>query len=106
MKDLIIDTGSNANVDRVRLAVARAEIYRKEKGLGLCTTVNKFNKRVLDISKDDLLPAKQDMLPKGPLTLLKIRHNEVLDRYLNHKVRVTDCYSIVSHLFSFILVTI
>lgn len=103
LKDFRFDTTINANVDRVRLAVARAEIYRKEIGIGLCSKVL-HGKRSLDTSKDKLFPVRQDMLPRGPLTSLKIRHNDVLDRYLNQKVRVTDCYSIVSHLFLFILV--
>jgi hypothetical protein len=96
LKDLIFDTTSNKNVHRVRLAVARAEIYRKNKGLGLGVTVSNSNNKNLDTTKEILIPVKQDRLPIGPLGLLKIRHNDVLDRYLNQKVRIGMMVTVLS----------
>ena len=88
LKDLRNTSTDNSNVNRVRLAVARAEIYRKEKGLGIGLTFSNRKTKSLEPSKDVLRPIKIDHLPMGPLNLLKIRHNDVLDRYLNNKVRV------------------
>jgi hypothetical protein len=76
--------------------VARAEIYRKNKGLGLGVTVSNSNNKNLDTTKDILIPVKQDRLPIGPLGLLKIRHNDVLDRYLNQKVRIGMMVTVLS----------
>jgi hypothetical protein len=80
----------------VRLAVARAEIYRKNKGLGLGVTVSNSNNKNLETTEDVLIPVKQDRLPIGPLSLLKIRHNDVLDRYLNQKVRIGMMVTVLS----------
>jgi hypothetical protein len=80
----------------VRLAVARAEIYRKDKGLGLGITLSNSKNSNLETTRDVLIPVKQDRLPMGPLSLLKIRHNDVLDRYLNQKVKIRMMVTVLS----------
>ena len=95
LKDLKVDTKDNANVNRVRLGVARAEIYRNEIGLddSISSSKNK-NKSLTAKSQQNVVDfVLQDQLPRGPLNELKIRYNDVLDRYLNQKVLRSD-YSV------------
>lgn len=69
-------TNNNKNVNYVRLAIARAQLYRQ--GNREC-----FSGRAKPF---DTLPTVDD-LPPGPLSLIKIEHNELLYRYLNNEVR-------------------
>jgi hypothetical protein len=74
--DLDYKTNNNKNVSYVRLAIARAELYRQ--GNREC-----FSGRAKPF--DSL--ATIDDLPPGPLSLIKIDHNDLLYRYLNNEVR-------------------
>jgi hypothetical protein len=76
LSDLDYKTNDNKNVSYVRLAIARAQLYRQ--GNREC-----FSGRAKPF---DSLPTIDD-LPPGPLSLIKIGHNDLLYRYLNNEVR-------------------
>ena len=76
LTDLDYKTNDSKNVNYVRLAIARAQLFRQ--GNREC-----FSGRATPF--DDV--PKIDDLPPGPLSLIKIEHNELLYRYLNNEVR-------------------
>lgn len=76
LTDLDYKTNDNKNVNYVRLAIARAQLYRQ--GNREC-----FSGRAKPF---ETFPTIDD-LPPGPLSLIKIEHNELLYRYVNDEVR-------------------